>query len=163
MWRTRRLTIIGVLLVTCATSATMPAADRSADERELRRMHQTVLDAHLRSDVELLFRDAADDYAVANRGEISHPTGGEQRARLGPYLEATRFEVYRDLVEPVVKVSADGSLGWVMAQVEARGKQRTGNGETEPLEFVSAWIELYEKRDGKWLRVGNVSNFKPNE
>jgi hypothetical protein len=24
-----------------------------------------------------------------------------------------------------------------------------------------AWIELYEKRHGQWLRTGNVSNHKP--
>lgn len=30
-----------------------------------------------------------------------------------------------------------------------------------PIQFVSAWIELYKKRDGRWLRTGNVSNFKP--
>jgi hypothetical protein len=155
--------IIIVMLALRALSATAAPCDRNADEDELRRMHKTVLDAHLRSDVELLFRDAASDYSVANRGEISHPTGQELRARLGPYLEATRFEVYRDVVEPIVKVSADCALGWVIAQVEARGKQRTDNGKTELLEFVSAWIELYEKRDGRWLQVGNVSNFKPAE
>jgi hypothetical protein len=31
---------------------------------------------------------------------------------------------------------------------------------SQPLEFISAWIELYEKRDGRWWRIGNVSNFK---
>ena len=29
-----------------------------------------------------------------------------------------------------------------------------------PIQFESAWIELYEKRGGSWRRVGNVSNFK---
>jgi hypothetical protein len=59
-------------------------------------------------------------------------------------------------------VSADGSLGWVIAQVEAQGEQTTPKGVVEPIEFVSAWIELYEKRDGRWFQVGNVSNFKPS-
>jgi len=35
-----------------------------------------------------------------------------------------------------------------------QGEQKT------PVGFVSAWIELYEKRKGRWYRVGNVSNFK---
>ena len=61
---------------------------------------------------------------------------------------------------PAARVSRDGSLGWVIVQVRARGLQTTATGSTEVLEFTSAWIELYEKRDGRWLRIGNVSNFK---
>jgi hypothetical protein len=30
-----------------------------------------------------------------------------------------------------------------------------------PLSREAAWIELYEKRNGTWLRVGNVSSFRP--
>jgi hypothetical protein len=59
-----------------------------------------------------------------------------------------------------VTVSRDGTLGWVVVQVEAKGVQQTAGG-TEPIGFVCAWIELYEKRDGRWYRVGNVSNFRP--
>jgi hypothetical protein len=60
-----------------------------------------------------------------------------------------------------VTVSRDGTLGWVVVQVEARGVQRTADGTREPIAFVSAWIEMYEKRGGRWFRVGNVSNFRP--
>jgi hypothetical protein len=61
----------------------------------------------------------------------------------------------------VVKVSDDGSLGWVVVQVEAKGEQTEPDGTVVPLEFVSSWISLYEKRSGRWVRIGNVSNFKP--
>jgi hypothetical protein len=65
------------------------------------------------------------------------------------------------MIPPVVRVSNDNSLGWVIAQVRAAGVQTTKDGASRPLSFESAWIELYERRDGKWLRVGNVSNFTP--
>ncbi len=117
--------------------------------------------AHRESDVELLLEDEGADYVVANRGEITRPTLQQRRERLGPYLRATRFSEYRDLVEPVVGVSDDATSGWVVVQVFARGRQASAGGEELPIEFTSAWIELYEKRGGKWLRTGNVSNFKP--
>jgi len=151
------------LLLGAASCATAPASGRKAEERELLRLHQTVLDAHLASDIELLLRDEEDYYVIASDGAISRPTREQRRAGLGPYLQATRFLVYRDLVPPVVEVSADGSLGWVIVQIEAQGEQRTASGAVERLEFVSAWIELYRKQNGRWLRVGNVSNFKPDE
>jgi hypothetical protein len=131
-----------------------------SDRDELLRLHEEVLRAHRESNVDLLLADEPDDYVVANRGEITKPDRKARREMLGPYLKSTKFTTYRDKVPPIVEVSADGSLGWVIVQVEARGEQTASRG-VEPIEFVSAWIELYQKRDGRWLRVGNVSNFKP--
>jgi hypothetical protein len=133
-----------------------------SDTEHLLALHEEVLRAHRESNVDLLLAAEEDEYVVANRGEITRPDRKARREGLGPYLEQTRFSKYRDKVPPIVKVSADGSLGWVIVQVEARGERTTQTGTVNPLEFVSAWIEVYEKRNGRWVRVGNVSNFKPS-
>ena len=153
--------LMALLLLFTLSCATSTGGDRDADVRALLAIHEEILQAHRDSDVDRLLASAVDDGVVANRGKISRPTIEETRKRLGPYLQSTRFSIYRDQVPPIVKVSADGSLGWVVAQVEAKGEQTTPEGKTEPLEFVSAWIELYEKRNGRWVVVGNVSNFRP--
>ena len=133
----------------------------AADDRDLLiDLHKKVLKAHLESNVDMLLEDESSDYLVASQGEISRPTLAERKARLGPYLGSTTFESYVDLVPPAVRISTDGSLGWVMVQVEAKGVQKNEAGEKQPIQFICAWIELYEKRDGKWYRTGNVSNFK---
>ena len=49
----------------------------------------------------------------------------------------------------------------MIVQVAARGVQTADDGTKKPIEFVSAWVELYEKRDRRWYGVGNVSNFRP--
>jgi len=148
---------LAVFTLLCAA----PAAPTPTDADLLRALHEKVLRAHRSSDVELILEDEPEDYVVAGRGEITRPTRDERRTRMGAYLSSTKFEEYRDLVEPIVTVSADGTLGWVVVQVQARGVQTSKPGETQPLQFVSAWIELYAKREGRWYRVGNVSNFKP--
>ena len=132
-----------------------------SDTEQLLALHEEVLRAHRESNIDALLAAEEDDYVVANRGEITRPDRKARREGLGPYLRQTRFSRYVDKVPPIVKVSSDGSLGWVIVQVEARGEQTTPTGTVKPLEFVSAWIELYEKRNGRWVRVGNVSNFKP--
>jgi len=154
----RQMTSIAVFL--CLAQCA-PGSRVDAERDLLRALHEKVMRAHRESDVELLLEDEAADYVVANRGEVSRPTLEERRARLGPYLRSTTFREYRDVTAPVVTVSSDGTLGWVIVQVHASGLQTTERGEKAPVDFVSAWIELYEKRDGRWLRVGNVSNFKP--
>jgi hypothetical protein len=156
--RLRRVIVMvaAICLAQCA-----PGSRAGSDLDELRALHEKVLRAHRQSDVELILEDESAGYVLADRGEITHPTLDERRARLGSYLRSTSFREYRDATDPVIAVSSDGSMGWVIVQVQASGIQTAENGDKEPLEFVSAWIELYEKRNGRWLRIGNVSNFKP--
>lgn len=163
MKRTARLVSLSALAAAMLCCAWPPSAGagRAADREALLQLHRDVLRAHLTSDVDLLLRAEGDDYIVANRGEVTRPTLEERRARFGPYFGSTRFSTYRDLVPPVVEVSDDGTLGWVIVQIEAVGEQTAADGTIQPIEFVSAWIELYKKEAGVWRRTGNVSNFKP--
>lgn len=151
-------------LLFCLLTATAFSAGQGfpgGDANQLLALHQAVVKAHLERDVEAILKDETDDYLVASRGEISRPTKADRRKRLGPFLQATHFEVYRDEVDPVVRVSDDGTLGWVVVQIYAKGIQMMSSGQSHPIEYTSAWIELYEKRKGRWFRTGNVSNFKP--
>jgi hypothetical protein len=145
---------VAAVLMACTTIPT----DNAADRARLLALHEQAMEAHRKSDVELLLQADAEDFVLANRGEISRPSLEQRRQFLGPYLRGVRFAEYVDMVPPVVHVSADGTAGWVIAQVRARGVEVSGAGRS--LQFESTWIELYEKRGGGWRRVGNVSNFK---
>jgi hypothetical protein len=151
---------LGKTVVFAAMLALATASVFASDTEALRALHEKVMRAHRESNVELVLEDDADEAVVAGRGVVSRPTREDRRTRMGPYLKSTVFEVYRDMVDPVVEVSADGSLGWVIVQIEARGVQTDAEGKKEPLAFQSSWIELYRKSDGRWKRIGNVSNFK---
>jgi hypothetical protein len=160
-WGMPRSSLKALLLLFLCVVPPALAADAASPADELRALHEKVMRAHRENDVELLLEDEAADYVVGNRGVITRPILAQRRERLGPYLRSTAFSAYRDMTEPVVTTSADGTLGWVRVQVEARGVQTSDSGEKQALAFVSAWIELYEKREGRWYRVGNLSNFKP--
>lgn len=147
-----------VLLASCGSTniASQPEA-----RAKLLALHEEVMRAHRESNADLLLRSDAADFISANRGQVTQPTLDERRAGLGQYLGTTRFAEYIDVVPPVVRVSKDGTLGWVIVQVRAAGVQTTQERGSQPLAFESAWIELYERRGGNWYRIGNVSNFKP--
>jgi len=148
------LACVAAALISCAAAPVDTAGDRA----RLLALHEQAMDAHRKGDVELLLQAEAEDFVLASRGEISRPSLEQRRQFLGPYLRGVRFAEYIDVVAPVVHVSADGTAGWVIAQVRARGTEVGGAGRS--LQFESAWIELYEKRGGGWRRVGNISNFK---
>jgi hypothetical protein len=159
----RRRTNIAAAALTALAMAqpSVWPADSPSDVDMLRALHDKTMRAHKDSDAALLVADQAADMIIVNRGAVTRPSLEERRASFGSYLGRTVFAEYRDLVEPIVKVSNDGSLGWVIVQVGARGVQAAEDGTKKPIEFVSAWVELYEKRDGRWYGVGNVSNFRP--
>ena len=154
-----RIAAVALAMAIAGCASTAPISN-TAETAELLRLHEEVMQAHRDSSIERLLAAEGDDYVIASRGEVSAPKLADRKSFLGPYLAATRFSVYRDQVPPIARVSGDGSLGWVIAQVEAKGEQKGASGRTHNVEFVSSWIELYEKRDGRWTRVGNVSNFK---
>jgi hypothetical protein len=155
-----RLVPVLAILVLLALCGSANGAPPLAAQAELLALHEEAMRAHRESNVELLLRADAPDFVLANRGQVTQPTLDERRARFQQYLKTTRFTEYVDLVPPLVRVSEDGSLGWVIVQVRAAGVQTTADGGSRPLAFESAWIELYERREGRWYRVGNVSNFK---
>jgi hypothetical protein len=103
------------------------------------------MEAHRRGDVDLILRSEPEDYVVASRGEVSRPSAAQRRGRLGPYLRSTRFSEYTDVIAPIVVVSRDATLGWVIVQVRASGEQIDESGAKRVVAFDSAWIELYEK------------------
>ncbi len=153
------LAILALTVLSCASST---AGRNAGDAERLLALHEEVLRAHRESDVDLILNAEEDDYIVAGDGEITRPNLDDRRNQFGPYLGTTKFTVYRDRIPPSVQVSADGTLGWVIVQVEAKGQQTAPDGRVKPIEFVSSWIELYEKRGARWIRIGNVSNFKPD-
>lgn len=146
------------LLAACASPILRPDLDPRA---ELLALHEDVMRAHRESDVDLLMRSESPDHVSANRGQITRSTLDERDSRFRAYLGSTRFTEYVDVIPPIVKVSEDGKLGWVIVQVRGTGAQTNQEGASRPLTFESAWIELYERRDGRWYRTGNVSNFRP--
>jgi hypothetical protein len=148
-----------LLLAGVPAHAAQSTRPTSADERRLLALHEAGLKAHMDGDIDALLAIQADDFLLVDRGEVSSPSKQDRRDFLGPYLASTKFEFYRAKVPPLVKVSRDGTLGWVAAQIEARGESVGSNGQARTLEAVFAWIELYERRGDEWVSIGNATSF----
>jgi len=136
--------------------------DRLGDLHAIARVHERAMEAHRRSDVDLLSRDDAPLSTYSGRGRLHALSDAAIRARLGHYLAATTFDRYADVVAPVVAVSADGTLGWLACEVDARGTQRASDGaHAEPVAFGYSWVELVARHGGEWVRIGNASSATP--
>lgn len=133
------------------------------DEQKLLRLHRIVMDDHFFGDASGMRSNNAAPFTVVSEGEVFTMLDEEADAGFDRIMSSRDYTVYDDLIRPIVKVSKDGMLGWVTVRVFAKGVRFDKNGKPSgPLEFTSAWTELYEKIDGKWRMTGNVSNFAPD-
>ena len=155
----RSALIIAITIVFLSGVSNAWSQKIESDHSRILAEHKRIIDAHMMRDVEGMLTGAADDYVLVNRGEVRYPTLDERRQKFAHYFKITVFSEYKDLIPPIIHISDDGTSAWLIAQVEVSGTQELP-GEDKALHFVSAWIELYEKRDGEWVQTGNVSNFK---
>lgn len=148
-----RLMIL-LLLAACATRpATVPT--RAELEQSLLAVHHRGREGHLQTNIDMLQESSGEQMLSASRGRITRFTPADERARFTAYFEGAKYELWDDLEPPVVRVSNDGSMGWILTRIRSK---RTKAGKTE--EFVYAGIWTYERVGGKWVRVANVSTFE---
>jgi hypothetical protein len=152
--------VLALPFLGCTRADLSEKVDRTDDRAALLAAHQRILDAHLNDDLEDWLALEADTVVVGNRGELQVVEKAATAPRRRAYLADTEFEIYRDLQPPIVRVAADGSVGWVVAQVEVVGTRALPSG-AAPIDDVWAWVELYEKKPEGWRLVGNVSTVRP--
>jgi len=127
---------------------------------EILALHQTTIAAHWDKDVEFFTQGLSEHYLSVSNGEIRRPTVEEIRSQFSDYLPNTTFTEYRDLREPIIGFSQDGSLAWSIVQVKVAGTRRLEDGSERALDFVCAWITLYERQGDRWLRLAEISTFR---
>jgi hypothetical protein len=131
------------------------------DAAQILKLHEDLLESHRKNDAPGVLAAEPEHIVAVSRGEVLFPLKADRLDHYREYLADVEFSEYGDLMEPMVRVSDDATLGWLIARVKITGNQLGRQGEKVPFDSTWAWIELYEKREGRWFRVGEVSNAKP--
>lgn len=146
------------LVAPSASDAQTAGSSIEADAAELVRIHDTLIRAHVEARPDLWLSLESDDFVSINGGSVTFPSIDERRAQRTDYLENATFRTYRDVREPIVRIADDGTLGWLIAEVEIEGSFALPDGSSVDFHDVYAWIELYERSADGWTLVGNASN-----
>jgi len=113
----------GVLTFTAilvAFSLGWAARDYSSD---LLKVHEQELQAHLKTDASML-SPAADPFVTVSNGKIEKVKPAEERAFFTDYFRNARYPQYEDAEPPIIRVSKDGTLGYVISRVRAHRVER---------------------------------------
>jgi hypothetical protein len=157
-----RVTVLFLLFASISNSAfVINAGDRqTSDIEQILKLHRELLESHIKYNAHGVLAAEPEQIIVVSGGEVRFSSKEERVSQYERYFKNVEFEEYRYLISPIVHVSDDGTLGWLIAQVKIIGTLTDGDGEKTEIDSIWAWIELYEKRDVRWIRVGEVSNVK---
>ena len=150
-----------ILLVTLAFGQDALTVDQAKEKAELLRLHKADREAHFATDVELLQRHSSEEFISVSGGKIYRTSKADERKQFSEYFKGAKYYEWDDVEAPIVRISKDGNMAWMITRVRVRRTQNTATGSDKEEKFTYAGIMTYEKRDGKWMRVANVSTFAP--
>jgi len=129
--------------------------------KELLQLQQQERAAHFGKNAKLLVSVFADDFINIGAGKITRPTLEESRNRLQAYFDRSEFLEWDDMSPPIIRVSQDASMAYVIVHKRVRRKAKNEQGETEEESTDFAWLETYEKRADQWMLTAVASTNKP--
>jgi hypothetical protein len=157
-----RIPVIGLLIFPLLTAV---ACQRQPDPESLRaeilQLHRSFIQAHLDKDAAFLARPTSPEYLSVSDGQVQQMDAKEMEGMLSEYLTTTAFSEYRDVADPIIGVSRDGSLAWAIVQMRVAGTRSMPDRSSRAFDTLWAWITLYRRTGDQWLRIVDVSTNRP--
>lgn len=139
----------------------MTAPVQSAAVNELLRMHYQDRAAHFNRDAKAIFANFADEYFSIGNGRVAAPDTAAGMKRLESYFDASTFIEWDDITPPVIRVSGDETMAYIIVHKKVRLMAKDENGkEREEIE-VFAWLSTLRKAGGKWKLTSVTSTRTP--
>ena len=151
--------LFAILILSSSALAQKPV-DMEKEKAELLKVHQTDREAHFKTDVEMLLRHSADEFISVANGRIDKTTRRAVKEFFEGYFKNANYYEWDDLEPPIIRISKDASMAWMIVRTKVRRTQKDDKGAEREQKFVYAGIMTYEKQDGRWVRIANVSTFE---
>lgn len=140
------------------------SCSRQNDLEALRRILDEDRQAHLQTDASLLASHLADTLLSVDDGTISRLARADVEARFRAYFAGASYHTWDDVSEPIVRLSSDRDMAWVVRQVRVDREQPGLGPHPARRQFVSAWTATYERQGGPWRMTSVTSTFlRPSE
>ena len=134
--------------------------DLEKEKTELLKTHQIDKKAHFETDVKLLLEGQLEDFIAVSNGKIERPTLADRKQMFTTYFKDAKYYEWDELEPPIISVSKDATMGWIITRIKVRRTQKQSSGAEREVSFVYAGIMTYEKQKGKWVKIANVSTFQ---
>jgi hypothetical protein len=102
-----------------------------------------------------------DSFLEVSRGTLKIRKAEDNRSRFQAYFDRSTFQEWDDIAPPVIRISPDGQMAYVVVQKSVRLTAPDSAGVPRPEHTMFAWVEVYEKRGGKWALTLVASTDRP--
>ena len=126
-------------------------------EGELLALHQADRRAHFDHDIDGLLRHLGGELLDVRDGKINHLSREDVRKKFVEYFQSAQFTAWDDIEPPIVRVSDDGSMGWMIVRVRITYTEKDSSGKKAVHDDTMAWMSVYEKREGHWTMTAVTS------
>ena len=154
--------LLGIVLLTSLNMAGQQSQAQSQAEAELLSLHTEERRAHFDHDVQALLAHVAPEVVDVRDGRVNHMSREDVRARFLAYFKRAEFSAWDDVDPPIVRVSSDGKMGWMIVRVRIAYTETDAFGKKTKQDSVGAWMSAYEKLNGNWIMTAVTSTFAGN-
>lgn len=131
--------------------------------KELSEINDQQRIAHFNRDAKLLVSNFADDFTEIGNGKIRKPSRETSLNRFQNYLNNSTFLEWDDITPPVIKVSDDATLGYVIVHKKVRLLAKDEDGKEREETEVFAWLATYQKIKNVWRLTAIASTNTPEK
>ncbi len=134
----------------------------SRGEAELLALHQADRRAHFDHDVNALLMHTADRVIDVRNGKVTVLSRADVAGKFAEYFRRAEFLKWDDVQAPIVRVSSDGRLGWMIVRVRIAYTEMDSTGKKIRRDETMAWMSAYEKQNGVWMMTAVTSTSDKN-
>ena len=139
----------------------MTSAVQSESVNELLRLHYQDRAAHFNKDAGHIYSQFADEYFSLANGRLRSPNREAGQKGMQAYFDASTFLEWDDIDPPVIRVSDDGSMAYVLVHKKVRLIEKDEAGKPREETEIFAWTTTYRKLAGKWKITSVTSTNTP--
>jgi hypothetical protein len=130
------------------------------EKARLLQIHERSLRAHFENDARTFLAEYASQwYDVRNAG-VRLRTKEEAFPAIEQYFKRTHFSDISEIAAPIIHISTDASMAWVIGEIRVRATQDVSDEKERDFSFRCAWVCIYEKQEGQWAQVVDASSFQ---
>lgn len=119
--------------------------------------------AHFSRDAKLLVSMFADDFTDVSKGKMQNLSRETSRTRFQSYFNNSTFIEWDDISPPVIKISDDATMAYVLVHKRVRRLAKDESGKESEITDIFAWIATYRKIKGEWKLTAIASTNTPEK
>ncbi len=130
------------------------------EKSRLLQLYKSSLQAHFEHDARTFLAEYASQwYEIRNAG-VRLRTKEEALPAIEQYFQRTHFYDISEIAAPIIHISADASMAWVIGEIHVRASQEGPDKKERNFSFHCAWVSIYEKQEGQWAQVVDDPSFQ---